>query len=225
MGYDWVGYVFFAGIALLFLWAFKKDKKSEAKRSKEFGIFAQDNGWLYADSKEFETLGLPEKNWFSSRGTSTPVENVLEWEENSVNILVFRYHYINKFTSKTSWGETVLVLKKDGVNLPWFRSWPKKRREDSWWHKGWENICTDVRHVYFKNNIVKSKDKDTVEKFFTREVLDVFARFENTGIEALDDYLIFTPEKCFEPDQAFKEVVSKGVLLMNTISKKDESSS
>ena len=216
MGYEWIGYAILGGLAIFVLWVFAKNIKSDAARSVEYDKFAQQNNYSYADTRNFETLDLPEKAWFCSRGATAKIENILEWKEQGIQFTVFRYFYHNN-RMKMSWGETVLCLKHPKFRVPWFRSWPWPEREESWWHKGWKKICPDRPHPFFQNNVVKSKEKETVETLFTGKVLDQLAQFERTIIEGLDNYLILIPENMLEPGHTFNKTVSNAKSLMNSL--------
>ena len=199
------------------MWAYKKDKKNEANRSVAFGEFAKENGFAYYDAVEFETLGIPEKARFLSWGSPTKIENVLKWEEGGVRVTVFLYTYQNKLTFKSSYGESILYLNKTGANLPWFRSWPRKRREDSWRHKGWEQIFTGGDQPFFRDSIIKSKQRETVEKMLSKVDTERLHLMKDCTIEGFDDHLIILPHTFLIPDQNLKTMVSNAATLLNAL--------
>jgi len=217
-----ISVVVLAMIALLFVWAYRKDVGESKSVSASFRQFAEQHGFTYFEQEKIGALGLPADSWFISQGDPCDLEDLVTWNDNGVELSAFRFFYIHKHTDKRSWGESIICLRKEGAKIPWFRSFPKNRREDSWWHSGWERIHPHSQQNFFQESIIKSKHRQQAEQLFSASVIEQLHWFEDCIIEGIEDYLIIISNVILAADHNLKDMASRGIGLMNAVAEAAE---
>ncbi len=177
----------FVGLVIwLIVWSIKQEKK----RRESLRVFAQNNGFRFAESApDPQAIGLPMISLFSS-GRSRYTNNILSGAFEGSNVHIFDYRYTTgSGKNSTTRHQTVVAVETGGVPLPAFTLAP-----ENFFHKigqafGYQDIDFDDFPEFSNKYLLRGANDQAIRTLFEARVIDAYMTNLACNVEVREGWL------------------------------------
>ncbi len=165
------------------------------KRSEDFHRFARRKGMSFVKKSDLAALEQLNNLELIPDNRINTASNIIRGDVDGVSVMICDLHVTkatgNPTMSTYKTGQTVFILQRDQINLPFFIMYPAGFANKMLHTSGKKNIDFPSHPEFFRTYVLKSDDEIAVRKSFHDQALAFFVNHGGLNIEGRRNRLLY----------------------------------
>lgn len=174
----------------------------EKKRTAELAIVADEIGMQFTPGADERLLPVLQQFRLFNQGHSRRMKNVMRAVTDQLNLTIFDYQYTTGGGQNShTHSRTLVALESTAFQIPQFSVRPEGLGDKLAAKLGFQDIDFDQHPDFSAKFVLQSNDENAARRFFTTQILDLFASRPDLSVDAVPGLITYWKPKRTKPEE------------------------